>query len=117
MNDNAKRWVEALRSGEYRQTREVLRDEHGFCCLGVACDLYAKEHPDISQWYEHSYDRGFDFDDLLGTLPTHVRDWLGLNYDDGRYATGSLTEDNDDGKTFAEIADIIESEPDLLFRS
>lgn len=34
-----KRWVAALRSGEYRQTRGELRDAAGFCCLGVACDI------------------------------------------------------------------------------
>jgi hypothetical protein len=44
-----KRWVEALRSGWYRQGRGCLRrnnkgaDEH--CCLGVLCDLV-----DPTQW-------------------------------------------------------------------
>lgn len=35
------RWVEALRSGRYKQTRSVLRnpDTGGMCCLGVVCDL------------------------------------------------------------------------------
>jgi hypothetical protein len=45
MNPDVKtRWVEALRSGEYAQGREVLhRVSHDdgalFCCLGVLCDL------------------------------------------------------------------------------
>ena len=48
LNPNAQKWVDALRSGEYKQTRGALRgDDEGnepkFCCLGVACDLYAKE--------------------------------------------------------------------------
>lgn len=33
------KWVAALRSGEYKQTREFLRTSTGFCCLGVLCDL------------------------------------------------------------------------------
>ena len=33
------RWLTALESGEYKQTRDLLRDDNGFCCLGVACDL------------------------------------------------------------------------------
>ena len=33
------KWLEALRSGEYSQTTETLKDENGFCCLGVLCDV------------------------------------------------------------------------------
>lgn len=32
-----RKWVAALRSGKYRQTKEFLYDGDGFCCLGVAC--------------------------------------------------------------------------------
>lgn len=33
-------WVDALRSGEYKQGKHVLRSTRDeFCCLGVACDL------------------------------------------------------------------------------
>ncbi len=35
-----KRWVEALRSGQYKQGQKQLRpDADTFCCLGVLCDL------------------------------------------------------------------------------
>lgn len=34
------KWIDALRSGEYKQTKETLQDKNGFCCLGVACDLF-----------------------------------------------------------------------------
>jgi hypothetical protein len=37
------KWVEALRSGEYKQgtscLHQVVGEEKFFCCLGVACDL------------------------------------------------------------------------------
>jgi len=53
-----KRWVDALRSKKYKQTREQLREldakgkpTNGFCCLGVLCDLFAKEHPD-AKWLD-----------------------------------------------------------------
>lgn len=40
----AKAWVEALRSGKYKQGKGWLRQEEPgveptFCCLGVLCDL------------------------------------------------------------------------------
>lgn len=55
------RWVEALRSGKYRQGREALRTrvvEEGqikgyvYCCLGVLCDLIEPNGWDEAQnWY------------------------------------------------------------------
>lgn len=33
--DIKKKWVEALRSGDYKQTRLRLQDKGGYCCLGV----------------------------------------------------------------------------------
>jgi len=37
--DVKEKWLDALRRGEYSQTRKTLRDENGFCCLGVLCDI------------------------------------------------------------------------------
>lgn len=36
------KWVAALRSGEYEQAFETLRNydcDHSYCCLGVLCDV------------------------------------------------------------------------------
>ena len=33
-------WIAALRAGAYPQDRSYLRTLSGFCCLGVACDLF-----------------------------------------------------------------------------
>lgn len=38
-----KKWIAALRSGKYKQTNEALQDTKGYCCLGVACDLFIPE--------------------------------------------------------------------------
>ena len=38
-----KKWVDALRSGEYAQGRSSLRDHDEYCCLGVLCELAVKE--------------------------------------------------------------------------
>jgi hypothetical protein len=42
--ENRKKWVQALRSGKYRQGSGTLRrwvdgTETAYCCLGVACDV------------------------------------------------------------------------------
>lgn len=33
------RWVAALRSGQYPQSKGSLRTHTGYCCLGVLCDV------------------------------------------------------------------------------
>lgn len=124
MNDNARLWIKALRSGEYEQTTGQLRDDKGFCCLGVACDLYAAEHPD-AKW-----NRDVDEDDCVehtilneaAVLPTVVRAWLGLKGATGEFVTcatpyqsDALAARNDNGATFAQVADLIEREPEGLF--
>lgn len=103
-----KLWVEALRSGKYEQARSVLRaDNTSFCCLGVACDISG-----LGEWIGFHYLR----EDKL--LPDQVQLWLGLNGALGGFLDGGskkyLTDYNDGGMPFAEIADIIESEPEGL---
>ena len=47
------KWINALRSGEYEQGRKSLRDRNKYCCLGVLCDLHAKETG--NKWVEDQY--------------------------------------------------------------
>lgn len=112
MNPEVKaKWVAALRSGEYEQAKGVLRKADSYCCLGVLCDLsgidtWAKDVEDMNDWV---YDRFFS------SLPYSVRDWAGLDSEDPQVwkddsTQARLSDLNDSGKTFAEIADIIERE-------
>ena len=39
MNKYLIEWLEALRSGKYKQGRRFLRNNGEFCCLGVLCDI------------------------------------------------------------------------------
>jgi hypothetical protein len=38
-----KRWVDALRSGEYKQGRSYLGMNNQFCCLGVLCEIIYRD--------------------------------------------------------------------------
>ena len=123
MNENVKRWVKALRSGEYKQGSGALRMGDEFCCLGVACDLF-----DNNGWRPSGYDL---LDNYLmngivkvGSLPKEVMHWLGLADSSGYFMVGctqgqwaSLADANDGGATFDEIADLIEDNADNLFKS
>lgn len=116
MNDNAKQWVAALRSGEYQQGTDVLHNRNNrLCCLGVACILFQKATEKLK--VEKNSLGGFSYDGERTELPQIVRNWLGLKTVQGFYKnrSTSLIEQNDFHKSFTEIADIIESEPEGLF--
>lgn len=114
MNENAQKWVEALRGPEYKQGRNRLAYGGSHCCLGVACEVAIKNGVPISRINREGE---IYFDESYAVLPVSIREWLGLNSTEGRYGIDrSLASDNDSGgKTFAEIAAIIESEPEGLF--
>ena len=89
LNKNAQAWVDALRSGDYHQGREYLKrtvyGEPLFCCLGVACDLFAKAHPDKAKWVAlplvervQTFWVEGAFAGESSELPTQVCEWLGL---------------------------------------
>lgn len=42
------KWINALRSGKYKQTTDCLRDDTGYCCLGVLTDIYISEQENAS---------------------------------------------------------------------
>jgi hypothetical protein len=109
MNPQIKqKWVSVLRSGEYQQTQGRLRTDNGFCCLGVLCDLYGKEHN--VEW-EPGCDNHYEFQGNNASLSLYVVEWSGLEgsnpYVDGGKTLSLL---NDSGKTFEEIADVIEEQ-------
>ena len=117
LNDNAKKWVASLRSGEYEQGKDFLCCDGKFCCLGVGSDLYAKEHPDfeVKQRQDSDNRTVTKYGDCFSTCPFPVQEWLGLSSSLGAWMQGSLVSKNDTGMPFSEIADIIESEPEGLF--
>ena len=121
MNENAKKWVEALRSGNYKQCTKRLRHKHRgeyrYCCLGVAADISG-----VGKWRKNEFISGLQCESQV--LVENAKDWLGLDTDHGKLdittPTGNvvhttLAQLNDEGKSFSEIADIIEKYQDQLF--
>lgn len=64
-------WVDALRSGQYKQTTMTLQDGDAFCCLGVACKV-AEQHGIAA---DYDADGELDGDNLIAQP---AKDWLGL---------------------------------------
>jgi hypothetical protein len=115
----AMQWVAALRSGDYKQGRSLLRNsDDAFCCLGVLCNLHAQAHPEEAK-LQTDLQRYYGFHD---ELPPTVRAWSGMEKPLGaRHSTGltpglddTLADLNDTGYSFAQIADVIEQEWEML---
>ena len=108
--DIKEKWVKALRSGEYKQGKYVLRSQADeYCCLGVLCDLFVKEHN--LEWIptdaKDPSERVQQYYALLGNggiLPFAVREWADFLYDH----QAPVIRRNDTDISFAEIADYIE---------
>jgi hypothetical protein len=108
MNQDIKRrWVEALRSGQYKQGQLFLHSEDSFCCLGVLTDLYCLDHN--IQWRKAwlgSAEKSFNSE--TERLHPKVLEWAGLNSPDPIAGSFHLSQFNDNGGTFTQIADLIE---------
>jgi len=111
-----KLWLEALRSGEYKQAQGLLTDGEGFCCLGVLCDIHSKVTGD-GDWHDYvdsptTYIAGlYESSDVL---PAEVAEWAGLGITSPHVRHGAnsvaIAELNDLGYEFSKLADIIEDQ-------
>lgn len=100
----ARKWIDALRSGEYTQSfGQLTKDYTSFCCLGVACEVAdyqrADLHPSSVLFPRHANCSGYtgSEDDIdarlrvhMSQLPPSLTARLGLLLDDG---TLCLTDD------------------------
>ena len=126
--DIKKRWVDALRGDKYKQTTQVLHKAlrnstegtytDSFCCLGVLCDLHIKHAAEPHEGWSEDDSKTvceFVYLDESTFLPEIVRQWSGMEDCSGDEVTiddkrETLASHNDNGCTFAEIADAIESQ-------
>jgi hypothetical protein len=122
MNDNARKWVTAL--PDFPQAKGELRSKDGFCCLGVACEIYRRATGQ-GEWVESNFQGHIYYIFKISessrhlhyqALPREVQEWLGLSRSLGENWSGaSLARMNDTGQSFQSIADFIATEPVGLF--
>lgn len=135
---DVRKWIEALRSGEYQQGKGALHPTAAtYCCLGVAVDLFDgpwierpeeldEDSAEAEQW-ENAAIGAVPFgvldeegEPILSSLPVGVAIQLWLESDgDGSFdpivnedgtTSMSLASLNDYGRSFHYVADKIEAE-------
>jgi hypothetical protein len=122
-------WVERLRSGQDQQGTGYLRkrDEAGvdrLCCLGVLCELAVEAgvEMEVNRTTDGGHYDATSYDKSIAFPPRAVREWAGIMdssigeigtwaVDKGDYRE-ALSNLNDEGYTFAQIADEIENDKD-----
>ena len=98
------KWVEALRSGQYKQAKGALCSPRGFCCLGVLLEtLNVPREFEPANMLVDVY-RPTDDEAVTSYLPTKLAVKIGVNL----AFQGKLAALNDDGLPFNAIADYIE---------
>lgn len=97
------KWLEALRSGKYKQGQKTLQQGDRFCCLGVLCDVMGVEKAKFGD----DDNPGYAFEgSATALIPSGPADRAGL-VEGTQWALVDLNDNK--GKSFAEIADWIEA--------
>ena len=112
------KWLQALESGEYKQTQEDLCLDGKYCCLGVATHMFNPDHQALKDngWYRNQSQV-----EATATAPEDVKEALKLNSNHGilsdEHEYESLVDMNDSHKfTFKDIAKFIRENPELVFK-
>lgn len=86
-----KKWVEALRSGRYKQGTEMLRSlDDEFCCLGVLCEVAGLKAGKTDDMYEYEGSAAraplrfavdqYELIELNDRMPfSEIADWIEAN--------------------------------------
>jgi hypothetical protein len=102
------RWTDALRSGRYQRTQSSLRTCDGYCCLGVLADIIDPKGwtlTDDHSTFVHNRAKKNDEYDGDDYLADHTLTEVGMSDS----VQNTLAVQNDDGKSFQQIATWIET--------
>lgn len=102
MNERIKQlWLDKLKTAKQTTGRLCNTITNEYCCLGVLTQCYLDEH-NLS--WGHTETNSYGIYEEYGVLPQCVRTWAELDTDN----PVNLAVLNDEGYTFAQIAEYIE---------
>ena len=120
-------WLKALESGKYDQGYNVLHDTgDNFCCLGVACDLFAEDFG--LELRKFGGDNYYSYGGRSHFLPDKILNAMGFKTDVGTFdkefqyehngeTIDSLAKMNDEGDmNFVDIAKFVRKNMSAVFK-
>lgn len=128
LTETQEKWLQALESGEFRQTTGVLvkndNDVLSYCCLGVGAEICGILKKADCSAFIYNQDKTDTVIEIKNELHYGSYQLLGLTNEDGSLKEdaiisnkpyASLVAMNDGGLTFAQIAAYIRANPDNVF--
>ncbi len=120
----AEKWVADLRTNP-PQCKSVLYNGRGYCCLGRLCVILGVEFKNqyeinvsypLYQYLPYRDGNRINTDySADAVLPEEIQDLAGMHSANGFMHSGNALSDlNDSGKSFSQIADIIEENWEVL---
>lgn len=116
LGPNQRAWIVALRSGSYAQTTKTLHcTTGGFCCLGVAVNITGVVWEEIQGAVQFMNCEENPEAGVLDAKFVKLYALRSANGKAGEPGFDCLTELNDSGMTFEEIATVLETTPEQYF--
>jgi hypothetical protein len=107
--DVKEKWISDLRSGNYKQAQQSLRNREGYCCLGVLCESMGykdwKDAGEDDYSLRGFYHKGEDNVYITGDLNEQLLEEAGLTRKDTQQL---ITLNDTDNYTFEDIATYVE---------
>lgn len=102
------KWMLALKSDKYQQGKKYMRKDDTYCALGVLCNL-SKE----GKWIEDERNKGVYYykvedEKAVSFPPGAVINWAGMKKENADLMTAFVSQLNDKGRSFKEIAAALE---------
>lgn len=135
LGPNQQKWIDALKSGDYKQTKSALQNKDGYCCLGLACIMVSECNFCQRKGYLFGQDLSSqpDADGKLGLRGSVGRIWWageggmcrsavellrerGYNIPAKRSALTLTTLNDEHGVSFMHIGELLETFPALYFK-
>ncbi len=103
-------WADALRSGDYEQCQQYLRNNGAYCCLGVYCELKGVNINNLLGKSEPNETKLYAGDDIFNTTCTGNPS-IGLkDFGDSIGLVNASALNDTFGYSFDQIADLIHPE-------
>lgn len=101
------KWINALLSGSYGQTTGQLQGEHGYCCIGVLCDISDRGEWDLDGNFNYKTTEYLDSDGYNSITTELEWDLLAEWGFDVTEQGDLITMNDEENLSFGEIAEWI----------